>query len=131
MPVGQAWRKPPGWVRTKPKRKKGTKMTGRPVNEDRQNAIDLGLKTYNGAKHARCGNTLRYVAGGGCVHCARIIATEQRDALKFLKRHAVNEAEEKVRTEDGVELDNVRDESYEEDADDAEARREADIDSLM
>ena len=59
-------------------------MSGRPINVDRQNAIALGYKTYTGSKHSKCGTTERYVSGGGCVHCARVIATEQREARKYL-----------------------------------------------
>lgn len=62
-------------------------MSGRPINPDRQNAIALGFTTYTGSPH-RCGTTQRYVSGGGCVHCARLIATEQREARKFLKAQA-------------------------------------------
>lgn len=66
-------------------------MSGRPINEDRQNAIALGLRTYTGAQHPKCGTTERYVSGGGCVHCARVKAAEQRDELKVLKAQAVNQ----------------------------------------
>jgi hypothetical protein len=59
-------------------------MAGRPINESRQTAILCGDKTYIGATHARCGTYERYVSGGGCVHCARVIATEQREARKAL-----------------------------------------------
>ncbi len=61
---------------------------GRPTNLDRQNAIALGFKTYTGSPHAACGTTERYI-GGGCAHCARTLATEQREARKFLKAQAV------------------------------------------
>lgn len=61
---------------------------GRPVNSDRQDAIEFGLKTYLGAKHVNCGTSERYVSGGGCVRCARLIATEQRAARKYLQRQA-------------------------------------------
>jgi hypothetical protein len=63
-------------------------MSGRPVNPDRQTAIELGFTTYTGSPHSKCGTTKRYVSGGGCVHCARRIATEQREARKFLKKQA-------------------------------------------
>jgi len=56
----------------------------RPFNEDRQMAIKLGFKTYDGAVHT-CGYRERYVKGGGCVHCGRRLATEQREALKFVR----------------------------------------------
>lgn len=54
-------------------------MTGRPINESRQLAIITGAKTYEGAEH-KCGTTERYVKGSGCVHCARQLQTEQREA---------------------------------------------------
>jgi hypothetical protein len=60
---------------------------GRPTNLDRQNAIALGFKTYTGSPHAACGTTERYI-GGGCAHCARTLATERREAWKFLKAQA-------------------------------------------
>lgn len=59
-------------------------MAGRPINESRQLAILMGDKTYIGVAHDKCGTTERYVKGGGCVYCARVIATEQRDARKFM-----------------------------------------------
>lgn len=65
-------------------------MSGRPVNEDRKLAIFMGEKTYIGAEHDKCGTTERYVSGGGCVYCARIVATEQRDARKYLKSQAAS-----------------------------------------
>jgi hypothetical protein len=77
-------------------------MPGRPINEDRQNAIRFSLKTYTGAPHSKCGTTKRYVSGGGCVHCARVTATEQREQLKVLKAHAAENAEEAQREEEGV-----------------------------
>lgn len=92
-------------------------MTGRPINLDRQNAIACGLDKYSGLPHANCGHTLRYVKGGGCVHCARTIANEQREARKLLlqSRTPLDSAPEvEVETEE-----------------DAEARRQADIDTLM
>lgn len=60
-------------------------MPGRKINEDKVRAKEFGLKTYTGAVHSKCGTTDRYTSGGGCVHCARIIATEQREARKFLQ----------------------------------------------
>src|ERR1035437_2044468 len=59
-------------------------MNGRPINVDRQNAITFKLTTYTGSEH-KCGTTQRYVSGGGCVHCARLIAAEQREARKILR----------------------------------------------
>lgn len=91
-------------------------MSGRPINEDRQNAIDLGLRVYTGSKHSKCGTTQRYVSGGGCVHCARIIATEQREARKFLQRQATLDKPQ------GMVL---------EETDNAEARSRAAIEDLM
>lgn len=78
-------------------------MSGRPINEDRQIAISLGFRTYTGTPHPKCGMTERYVSGGGCVHCARLIASEQREARKFLIANAVLETEQQVRDEDGIE----------------------------
>ena|ERR1035437_9540322 len=62
-------------------------MNGRPINVDRQNAITFKLTTYTGSEH-KCGTSQRYVSGGGCVHCARLLATEQREARKILKAQA-------------------------------------------
>lgn len=101
---------------------------GRPRNTDRENAVDLGLLTYEGKPHFRCGTTTRYVVGAGCVHCARLIATEQREARKFLRRRSINEAEEMIARHDVV-LDSAPADGL--DADDAEARRQAAIDELM
>lgn len=106
-------------------------MSGRPINEDRQNAIALGLKTYIGAKHVNCGTTERYVKGGGCVHCARIIATEQRDARKFLKQHALKEAEAQDDVLDIVEGDGLDIDNRDETEDDRKARFEESIEDLM
>lgn len=88
-------------------------MSGRPVNTDRANALRLGLRTYEGAPHSKCGTTTRYVSGGGCVHCARLIATEQREALKYIKANAIETEEAKVRNQDGVYLDTVDDDAVE------------------
>lgn len=77
-------------------------MSGRPINESRQLAILMGDKTYVGAAHDKCGTTERYVKGGGCVHCARVIATEQRDARKYLVAHAVEEAHAENDARDGL-----------------------------
>lgn len=112
-------------------------MSGRPINEDRQNAIALGLKTYIGAKHVNCDTTERYVKGGGCVHCARIIATEQREARNYLKRQAGNidgrgdqgggypssQGPLDIPAEDGLEIDETED--------DRKARFEESIEDLM
>ncbi len=131
-------------------------MSGRPINSDRQNAIALELKTYTGAVHRRCGTTERYVAGGGCVHCARIIATEQRDARKYMKAQRDKELQfaqadaagfgpemQAALEADGEKLRQLTNEDHgpyfvvdspEEDGlekDDAEARRQAAIDELL
>jgi hypothetical protein len=105
-------------------------MSGRPINEDRQNAISLGLKTYTGSKHSKCGTTERYVSGGSCVHCARVIAAEQRDARTFLRQHALDEELAKQQEQDGIALDNPEPMALEE-TDDAEARRLQAIEDLM
>ncbi len=91
--------------------------SGRPQNQDRQNALATGLPTYTGLPHARCGTRERYTKGGGCVHCARIIATEQREARKFLLQNRTA-----LDTEPEAEVDTPEA---------AEARRQADIDELM
>lgn len=113
-------------------------MSGRPINIDRQNAIALELTTYTGAVHRKCGTNQRYVSGGGCIHCARLIATEQRDARKFLKQHAINEAEAKVREDDGIVLDIFAGDGLDTDEpdaqggdDDADARFQESIEDLM
>ena len=77
-------------------------MSGRPKNDNRQNAIELGLGTYTGASHSKCGTSERYVSGGGCIHCARLASADQREQLKMLKTYAAEQAEEKQREEDGV-----------------------------
>ncbi len=59
-------------------------MVGRPKSEAREMAMLMGDMTYVGTLHSKCGTLERYVKGGGCVHCARVIATEQRDARNFL-----------------------------------------------
>jgi hypothetical protein len=82
---------------------------GRPVNDNRQIALQYGLKTYDGSPHSKCGTTERYVSGGGCVHCARVTATEQRDALKFLKQHAIDEAIAAKQAADGVDPASIND----------------------
>lgn len=103
---------------------------GRPLNQSRQLALLSGDKTYTGGKHARCGTTERYVKGGGCVHCARMIATEQRDARKFLAQAAAETPASRfvdVNQTSEVELDAAEEIAIE----DAAARFEADIESLM
>ena len=61
--------------------------SGRPINSDKSLAIFLSEKTYRGGIHRKCGTNVRYVSNGGCVHCARVIMTEQREALKYKKQH--------------------------------------------
>lgn len=109
-------------------------MPGRPINLDRKNALDLGLSTYIGAAHYRCGTRVRYVVPGNCVHCARVAAAEQRQTKKFLKQHAINEAEEMIARHDGVELDSLVPDGLDTDEMRAEADRlrfQAGIDELM
>lgn len=108
-------------------------MGGRPINEDRALSIFLGEKTYQGSPHKKCGTTERYI-NGGCVYCARIIATEQREARKYLQRHA---AQIDGRGDQGGgypssqgPLDNDEPMVLEE-SDDAEARSQQAIDDLM
>lgn len=97
-------------------------MTGRPLNEDRQLALLSGDKTYIGSPHDRCGTNVRYVKSGGCVRCARVIATEQREARKYLINQngevPQNSVDKSVPDEVPVE-------------DDAAARSRAAIDDLM
>lgn len=107
-------------------------MSGRPINEDRQNAIALGLKTYKGAKHVKCDTVERYVSGGGCVHCARIISTEQRQARIYLKRMEAQKVANRdddlldSPAEDGLEIDDRK-----ETEDERRARFEESIEDLM
>lgn len=100
-------------------------MGGRPPNQERQNALDLGLKTYEGAIHKKCGTTTKYAKSGGCINCARVVADEQRAALKYLQaeRSRVNhEGEEALDTAPEVEVDPEAD---------ATARAAAALDELM
>jgi len=97
--------------------------SGRPTNEARQTAIELGLNTYTGTTHRRCGTDQRYTAGGACIHCARLRSAAQRGARILIKDQ--NEADETPldnAAQDGLEID-------EEAA--AEARRQASFDDLM
>lgn len=57
---------------------------GRPASQELMLARLSGDKTYLGTVHSRCGTNERYVSGGGCVHCARSVATEQREARRAL-----------------------------------------------
>jgi hypothetical protein len=122
------------------------KTSGRPLNPDRQNAIDLGLKTYIGMTHPKCGTNVRYL-GGSCVHCGKVASAEQRETRKYLKQQAnvaavvaemvdrdidddvTAEDVEMMRIENAeIEIDNRSEDDLE---DDAEARRQASIDDLM
>lgn len=109
-------------------------MTGRPLNEHRALAIELGFRTYEGIRHYKCGTTERYVRGGSCVHCAKLAAQEKREAAAYYK--AANQDAAKIETplDSAEEMVQERpDESFEEeeDEDDAEARRQASFDELM
>lgn len=117
-------------------------MTGRPINESRAIAVEHGLSTYTGAPHVRCDTTERYVLGGGCVHCARQIAKDQRAALMAIKRGQIvtdETIQEQIDNHDEfsppVEPDPVdieQDDGLDtDDPDDAEARRLADIEELI
>lgn len=107
-------------------------MSGRPINKDRALAIELGLPTYTGVKHVRCGTTERYKSGG-CVHCARVIASEQREARKALLQYRSEEAEFSPHVEEieDEHIDKEPEDGLDTDELDAEARREASIDELM
>jgi hypothetical protein len=100
-------------------------MRGRPISQERQIAIELGFRTYKGTPHNRCGTTERYAIGGGCVHCARVVATEQREARKYLKASGAFDVT--PQDVEAMELDNRETTELE----DAEARRQAAIDDLM
>lgn len=103
-------------------------MNGRPINQDRQIAISLGFQTYNGTAHSKCGTTERYTKGAGCVHCARLIATEQREARAYLREaRAYLRAQKNSAPEPAEELDNP-DEGMQ---DKADARFQDDLEDLM
>jgi hypothetical protein len=113
--------------------------SGRPINADKSLAIFLSEKTYRGGIHRKCGTNERYVSGGGCVHCARVIATEQREALKYQKRHEADEAATQEQFERNLNddpaqfiepLDNDEPMVLEE-SDDAEERQRQATDDLM
>lgn len=72
----------------------------RPLNVDRQNAITFKLTTYTGSEH-KCGTSQRYTSTGTCMHCARLLAAEQREALKVLRA----QAKVKATSEDPVNYD--------------------------
>lgn len=99
-------------------------MSGRPINQSRMIAVLNGDKTYTGTPHDRCNTTERYVSGGGCVHCARVIATEQREARRWLKQQATDQNVNHGHINDLDDADQIA-------IEDAEARHLADIDSLM
>lgn len=114
-------------------------MAGRPSNENLALARIMGDKTYVGTVHSKCNTDERYVSGGGCVHCARVIATEQRDARKYLKAHgqdytadanAISEAEQEAAYRLQQELDepDVPDVEPEEEA---RARFDEDLEDML
>lgn len=120
--------------------------SGRPINSDKSLAIFLSEKTYRGGIHRKCGTNVRYVSNGGCVHCARVIMTEQREALKYKKQHEAEYLESlkyedadrneeplnDVAMEDTGPIDSELEDGLDtDDPDDAEARRQASIDDLM
>lgn len=110
-------------------------MGGRPQNQDRQNALDLGLKTYEGAIHKKCGTTTRYAKGGGCVQCARDIADAQRAALKQVQAERSRKLDDKIEEQivnhvDNYAVDNVTEVEVDPEAD-AEARAAAALEELM
>lgn len=116
--------------------RKPKKATGRPKSENRELALITGEMTYNGSVHAKCGTTERYVSGGSCVHCARAIATEQREArLRLKAQESIEEYAQSFVTEDGeqheVEINHV--ETEEENTIDVDERSdyEKSIDDLM
>lgn len=103
---------------------------GAPINQARQVAIEMGLPEYEGRPHRNCGRTLRYTSGGGCVHCARIIADEQRAARKYLQLHPPEPKPEPVPDDVELDVDNRADDDIDsEEA--AAARREEELDELM
>src|ERR1035437_8282838 len=79
--------------------------SGRPVNADKSLAIFLSEKTYRGGIHRKCGTNVRYVSNGGCVHCARVIMTEQREALKYQTQYAAHLVAEGVQSGDVIDGD--------------------------
>jgi hypothetical protein len=78
-------------------------MTGRPINQNRETAILLGDKHYQGTPHDKCGKTLRYVNSGACVACARSgTASMRKDAREERERkqwEAMSPAEKKLAEE--------------------------------
>lgn len=103
-------------------------MGGRPINASRQLALITGDKTYIGMVHAKCGTTERYLSGG-CAYCGRAIATEQREARKYLQAHEQEQAVFKQDQQDGVgdpevnhghiaDLDSADEDAYQESIDD-------------
>lgn len=89
-----------------------TTGAGRPTSTEREAAILAGDKTYYGAIHKKCGGSLRYTKGSGCVHCARNTMAIIRDAAK---QNSSAAAQQKTSVVDKVEP----------------AAYEQDIDSLM
>lgn len=101
-------------------------MGGRPINQNLSMARFLGDKTYHGSAHKKCGTTERYTSTMACVYCTRIIATEQREARKYLQRCGALD----VTGADVEALDNDEPMVLE-DSDNAEARSQQAIDDLM
>ena len=113
---------------------------GRHPSEDREIALITGEKTYLGTMHAQCGTTERYTKGGGCAHCARVIATEQREARKYLKAQAsiatvveqtVEEDREEPFNDVTAQFTEPLDSDEEMALGDAKAREQSSIDDLM
>lgn len=113
---------------------------GRPTNENRKTAVDLGFPTYEGSPCKRCASTERYTTGGGCVKCARNKQTEQRDARRALKAMMASQASwekpvdsepEAVLEEDDELRDLDDDIDFGETEEEREARRDASIEDLM
>ena len=59
---------------------------GRPHNVQRQAALFLGEKTYTGKRCKRCGSTVRYTKGSGCVECQKTSAIEARQLLRAARK---------------------------------------------
>lgn len=93
---------------------------GRPPSTAREAAILAGDRTYYGAIHTRCGSSMRYTKGSGCVHCAKQATQDIRDAAKIVR----------LDLEERREVIEVRGDDDPVDIPD-DARYEQDIDSLM
>jgi hypothetical protein len=112
---------------------------GRPRNEARQTAIELGFPTYTGSACKRCTSMERYTVGGNCVKCAHVRQTEMREGARALKALMVStppwENQVDSEPEAVLEEDEARDEIDEvpagETDEEREARRDAAIEDLM